>query len=410
MHLLEWCMPCELLHGSKPDISHLCVFGCRAYVFLPPETRKNKLSPKSELMIYLGVGAGNHKFKFMCLKNNVIFTAAQALFDEHMFPKCPHEQKQHRQLNAPEEPQEPADQVLIPLNLLDEDDEKPHHPLQNPPKKDKSKVRDITPAPPMNPPEQRRSCRQTLSRVPSPVLPNSPLDNEPGPSGPQCSERAQKIPVHKGNVYSELQHPVDIFKDIEKWGSWNRIVGSSRNTSRSHTAPQSRDEQLPRPSSSQSLPRSQDEPITRPPSRWNMPREPTPMVSSGSSDTEEKEDNSGSLKPTPAELVSNPHSGTPSEMAEAHPEEESPGDDNDDEEEDGSSESELPDESSSNEVKDALCDSQRTDEAALCQEGGARLIQHLLSRAIPPEDEGEKVSPLNVCEWCWLQWASGCTQ
>ena len=141
-----------------------------------------------------------------------------------------------------------------------------------------------------------------------------------------------------------------------------------------------------------------------------MPREPTPMVSSGSSDTEEKEDNSGSSKPTPAELVSNPHSGTLSEMAEAHPEEESPGDDNDDEEEDGSSESELPDESSSNEVKDALCDSQRTDEAALCQEGGARLIQHLLSRAIPPEDEGEKVSPLNVCEWCWLQSASGCTQ
>ena len=52
-------------------------------------SRKNKLSPKSELMVYLGVGAGNHNFKFMHLKNNVIFMAAQALFDKQMFPKCP---------------------------------------------------------------------------------------------------------------------------------------------------------------------------------------------------------------------------------------------------------------------------------------------------------------------------------
>ncbi|PIL26313.1 hypothetical protein GSI_12069 [Ganoderma sinense ZZ0214-1] len=54
---LEWRTPYELLNGTKPDISHLRVFGCGAYVFLPPEVRKNKLSPKSELMIYLGVGA-----------------------------------------------------------------------------------------------------------------------------------------------------------------------------------------------------------------------------------------------------------------------------------------------------------------------------------------------------------------
>ena len=123
------------------------------------------------------------------------------------------------------------------------------------------------------------------------------------------------------------------------------------------------------------------------------------MISSGSSDAEEEEDDSGSPEPTPAESVQNPHSGAPSETAEAHPEEETPGDDDDDEEEDGSSDDEESDESSSNEVEDALRDSQGTDEAELCREGGARLIQHLLSRAIPPEDEGEKVSPLNVREW-----------
>ena len=122
------------------------------------------------------------------------------------------------------------------------------------------------------------------------------------------------------------------------------------------------------------------------------------MISSGSSDAEEEEDDSGSPEPIPAESVQNPHSGAPSKMAEAHSEESSEEDD-DDEEEDGNSDDEESDESSSNEVEDALRVSQGTDEAELCREGGARLIQHLLSRAIPPEDEGEKVSPLNVREW-----------
>ena len=102
MKRLNWRTPYELLHGSKPDISHLRVFGCGAYVYLPPEVRKNKLSPKSELMIYLGVGAGGHNHKFMRSPNNVIFTAAQAVFDEHLFPKCPgHDTKRQRQHSAP---------------------------------------------------------------------------------------------------------------------------------------------------------------------------------------------------------------------------------------------------------------------------------------------------------------------
>ncbi len=103
MRHLQWQTPFELLTGSKPDISHLRVFGCGAYVFIPPEVRKNKLSPKSELMIYLGVGAGGHNHKFMRMPNNVIFTAVQALFDEHMFPKCPYDQKRQKQDIASEE-------------------------------------------------------------------------------------------------------------------------------------------------------------------------------------------------------------------------------------------------------------------------------------------------------------------
>ena len=45
----HWKMPFENLKHIKPDVTHLRVFGCGAYIFLPEEVRANKLNPKSEL-------------------------------------------------------------------------------------------------------------------------------------------------------------------------------------------------------------------------------------------------------------------------------------------------------------------------------------------------------------------------
>ena len=47
------------------------------------------MSPKSELMTYIGQAPGGSGWLFMRSPNNVIFTAAQATFDESIFPKCP---------------------------------------------------------------------------------------------------------------------------------------------------------------------------------------------------------------------------------------------------------------------------------------------------------------------------------
>ena len=85
---LKWITPFEIIKGEKPDLSNLKIFGCAAYVFLPPEVRKNKLSPKSELMIFLGFKPGMKGYRFMHLPNNVIFMGATALFDEKLFSKC----------------------------------------------------------------------------------------------------------------------------------------------------------------------------------------------------------------------------------------------------------------------------------------------------------------------------------
>ena len=86
---LQWKTPYELIHNQPPDVSHFCVFGCTAHVFLPEDVRSNKLVPKSELMIFLGYQDSVKGFIFMCLPNNILFTGATALFDKSLFPKCP---------------------------------------------------------------------------------------------------------------------------------------------------------------------------------------------------------------------------------------------------------------------------------------------------------------------------------
>ena len=84
---LNWRTPFEAIIGEKPDISRMRVFGCGVYVYISPTRRHNKLSPKSELMVFLGETEGMKGYRFMH-SGNVIFHAAQALFDEEFYPRC----------------------------------------------------------------------------------------------------------------------------------------------------------------------------------------------------------------------------------------------------------------------------------------------------------------------------------
>ena len=88
LHYHKWQTPYFVLHGSVPDISHLKVFGYSAYVHILKDMHVNALSPKSELMVYLGHTDGIKASVFMCLSNNTVFTSTTALFDETLYPKC----------------------------------------------------------------------------------------------------------------------------------------------------------------------------------------------------------------------------------------------------------------------------------------------------------------------------------
>ena len=86
---IAWHTPFEVLNSTKPDISHLRVFGCEAYVYIPDDVWVNKLTPRAEVMTFLSYTSGMKGFKFMWKPNNVIFHSVTTMFDEHMFPSCP---------------------------------------------------------------------------------------------------------------------------------------------------------------------------------------------------------------------------------------------------------------------------------------------------------------------------------
>ena len=92
-------------------MTHLHVFGCGAYVFLPEEVCVNKLNPKSELMTFLGYPQGTKGYLFMKGLNNMLFMAVQALFDETLFPKCP---DMHRPRYTPVAPVNAQGEYNIP--------------------------------------------------------------------------------------------------------------------------------------------------------------------------------------------------------------------------------------------------------------------------------------------------------
>jgi len=84
---LKWKTPQEIFTGEKPKISHLHVFGCGAYVYLPNEVRAKKLTLRSELMIFIGYEDNGYRF-IRHTQGNIIFCSTQAIFDEGHFPRC----------------------------------------------------------------------------------------------------------------------------------------------------------------------------------------------------------------------------------------------------------------------------------------------------------------------------------
>jgi hypothetical protein len=182
----NWKTPFENLEHTKPDVTHLRVFGCSTYVFLPEEVCHNKLNPKSKLMTFIGYPQGVKEYLFMRSPNNVLFTAVQALFDETLYPKCP-DMRRPGYTPAPDQPDGEQGEYNIPPD----DDEfggngggplplygpvggpRPQLPPRQPPQ---SGYPPLPPSPPNHPTPPISSGLPSLvrSRTPSPSPRHSP--------------------------------------------------------------------------------------------------------------------------------------------------------------------------------------------------------------------------------------------
>ena len=122
-------MPFSMMHkGTVPDLSHLKIFGCAAYMFLPVDIRKDKLAPKSEVMTYLGIAEGLKAHTFLCSSNKLFF-GTKALFDEEWFLHCKNNQgltclnrplsEQPSRLTSQADSQSPANPPTIPSDYLE---------------------------------------------------------------------------------------------------------------------------------------------------------------------------------------------------------------------------------------------------------------------------------------------------
>ena len=88
--------PWELFHGvGPPDVSHLRVFGCKAYVRVP-KAQRTKFSPTSETGVLLGYAAGSKAYRVLVgghvlVSRDVTFSEASSAAPEPApEPEAPH--------------------------------------------------------------------------------------------------------------------------------------------------------------------------------------------------------------------------------------------------------------------------------------------------------------------------------
>ena len=72
--------PYECYRGMKPDLSHLRVWGCRYYVFIPPELR-SKGGPRRFEVIFVGCDKDGIGW-YVCDKKNGVHFSRDIIFNE----------------------------------------------------------------------------------------------------------------------------------------------------------------------------------------------------------------------------------------------------------------------------------------------------------------------------------------
>ena len=82
LHSALGMSPYEALHGKKPDISHLRVFGCAAYAHVPIEKGRQKLDDRAKRCIFIGYTESTSIWKLYDPATKRGLTSRDVKFDE----------------------------------------------------------------------------------------------------------------------------------------------------------------------------------------------------------------------------------------------------------------------------------------------------------------------------------------
>jgi len=157
------------------------------------------------MMIFLGYPDGVKGYLFMRLHNNSLFTAATALFDERLMPKCKtREERDFTPITGG-----PSEEVYPPIpSMEDGEDEglipQPHSPL--PPSEievQSEPSSDVAPGQVQDPPYAPPSEHGDEPPAEPPVV-EIPL---------RRSGRERRVPVKPGSIYGEQRNPTEIQRD-----------------------------------------------------------------------------------------------------------------------------------------------------------------------------------------------------
>jgi hypothetical protein len=81
--VLENKTPEEIFLGDKPEVNHLRIFGCHAYVHVPKDKR-TKLDPSGKKVVFVGYSDTSKAYKVYILGHRKIDISRDVTFDENV--------------------------------------------------------------------------------------------------------------------------------------------------------------------------------------------------------------------------------------------------------------------------------------------------------------------------------------
>ena len=180
---LGWKTPYELMFGCKPEVSHLRVFGCCAWVI---DDQAKKWDPQSNPMVFVGYEIASKAYQLWDPKSWRIVISTNIKFDELTLPNKP--------TPTPANPIPSSSKILSPTPTVsvpwffDEVEEPKSKPPPVSTNKGKQRAdHPPSPTPPLSPPPE-------LPSLSTPPNQGTPLPLPSAPSKPAHSRRNVKAP------------------------------------------------------------------------------------------------------------------------------------------------------------------------------------------------------------------------